>query len=170
MTESDSSHRIFLSLGTNLGERRMNLQQAISAMADSVDVTDVSRLYQTAPWGLEDQPDFLNICLAGFSELSPPDLLIALKDVEGALGRKPGVRWGPRLIDIDIIFYDEIVYQADDLMIPHKHVAERAFVLVPLADIAPAYRHPIIGMTVTDMLAQVDESTVYRVAGQLHVG
>ena len=131
----------YLALGTNLGDRFANLQAAIHALPAAVRVLDQSPVYETLPWGLTDQPAFLNMVIRGETRLPPLELLKNLKDLETRLGRTPTVRWGPRLIDIDILFYDELVLNTPELTLPHPHLHERAFVLVPLADLDPDLVH-----------------------------
>lgn len=149
-------NHVFLSLGTNLGQRRRNLQRAVSGLTAAMRITAVSPLYETSPWGLPDQPDFLNLCLAGKTRLSPPSLLTFAKNLESEIGRQPAERWGPRLIDIDLLFYDNLIIDDVYLTVPHPRLHERPFVLVPMADIAPDFVHPLYGMTVTQMAAAVD--------------
>lgn len=156
------SHRVFLALGTNLGDRWDNLRQAVRALAALMVVETISPVYETAPWGIEDQPEFLNICLSATTTLAPHPLLAAIKDLEVKLGRRPGPRWGPRLIDIDILFYDDLILQSEGLTIPHPHLAERVFVLAPLADIAPQFRHPQTGLSVAQMAKAVDMTSVRK--------
>jgi 2-amino-4-hydroxy-6-hydroxymethyldihydropteridine diphosphokinase len=134
----------YLALGSNLGERRANLQRALACLGDlpGVRVTKVSPAYRTAPWGVEDQPEFLNLTAQVRTRLAPLELLSAIKHIERQLGRTDCRRWGPRVIDIDILMYDDCAMESEDLVLPHPHMAERAFVLVPLADIAPDVRLP----------------------------
>jgi 2-amino-4-hydroxy-6-hydroxymethyldihydropteridine diphosphokinase len=153
-------HTVYLALGTNLGDRLTNLKAAIAALPPAVRPVAFSRIYETAPWGVTDQPDFLNQVVQAETELSPQDLLVFLKSLETSLGRQPGVRYGPRLIDLDILLYDDLVLTTPELTIPHVRLAERAFVLVPLADLIPEYRHPIVKKTVRELLATVDLSGV----------
>lgn len=161
-------NRIYLSLGTNLGDRHANLQAAIDALrlkteiTAVINITAVSPLYQTAPWGVTDQPDFLNLCVAADTTLSPHELFSRLKAIETELGRKTAVRWGPRLIDIDILFYNDLVLQDGTLTIPHASIADRAFVLAPLADIAPDLIHPQTGLSVRTMLENAEQTAVYK--------
>ncbi|KAB8145041.1 2-amino-4-hydroxy-6-hydroxymethyldihydropteridine diphosphokinase [Chloroflexia bacterium SDU3-3] len=128
---------IYLALGTNLGDRRANLLAALRALASHVAIRQVSSLYETEPAYVEDQPRFLNAVLRGETALPPSELLAALKQIEGELGRVAGMRFGPRQIDIDILLYGETQQADAALTIPHPRLAERPFVLVPLAEIAP---------------------------------
>ena len=157
-------HIVHLSLGTNLGDRRENLVQAVRRLPVALSISAISPVYVTPPWGELDQPAFLNLCLEGETDLTPLALLNILKKLEADIGRVAARRWGPRLIDIDILFYDDLVYQDELLTIPHPSLAERAFVLGPLRDIAPALRHPITGRTVADMAGAV-ELSVLKPAG-----
>ena len=151
---------IYLALGSNLGDRSANLRSAIAALSPAVQVLQESPFYETEPWGLTDQPAFLNMVLKGETSLIPLELLRQLKNLETGLGRQPGVRWGPRLIDMDILFYDNLVLNTPQLVIPHPRLHERAFVLVPLADIAPDLLHPVLGKTIRQLLEQVDASDI----------
>ena len=153
-------HTVYIALGTNLADRRANLQAAMDALPPTVKVLQASSLYQTAPWGLADQPAFLNMVLRGETRLSPAQLLNFLKRLEVKLGRLPSVRWGPRLIDMDILFYDDRVIHTPRLAIPHPRLHERGFVLVPLADIAPDFVHPVLKKTIRDLMASVDREGV----------
>jgi 2-amino-4-hydroxy-6-hydroxymethyldihydropteridine diphosphokinase len=154
---------VYLGLGTNVGQRRQNLERAVAGLGEVMEITAVSPIYQTPPWGLTDQPDFLNLCLQAATSLSPFDLLHFTQELEKELGREKTVRWGPRLIDIDILFYDDEISHSEELTIPHPQIAQRAFVLVPLADIAPDLVHPQTGQTVREMVAQVDTSGVVAI-------
>ncbi len=151
---------IYLALGSNLGDRYANLRAAITALPPAVYVVQESPVYETPPWGYTDQPAFLNMTLKGETALEPVELLQRLKNLETGLGRQPSVRWGPRLIDLDILFYSDLVLETQGLVIPHPHLQERAFVLVPLADLAPDLLHPVFGKSIRDLLAGVDVSGV----------
>ena len=144
---------VLLGLGANLGDRADNLRAALSSLRQDVDVTAWSSLYETAPMYVTEQPRFLNIVVRGDTRLAPIDLLRAIKGVEQALGRRSGLRYGPRPIDIDILFYGDTVLETADLTVPHPRMAERPFVLVPAAEIAPGWRHPVTGEIVAQMAA-----------------
>ncbi|MGH2485629.1 MAG: 2-amino-4-hydroxy-6-hydroxymethyldihydropteridine diphosphokinase, partial [Ktedonobacterales bacterium] len=137
-------HLVALGLGSNLGDRDANLRAALEALAPRVLVERVSSVYDTAPLLVTEQPRFHNIACLARTDLPPHELLHAAKGIEAGLGRLPGPRYGPRLIDLDILFYDQLVMSKDDLIIPHPRLAERRFALAPLAEIAPLLRHPVL--------------------------
>lgn len=155
-----SRHKVYLALGSNLGDRLANLRNTIRALPPEVEVTAQSPVYETPPWGYEQQPIFLNQVVEALTALSPQDLLSYLKKLEEQQGRTPTFHYGPRQIDIDILFYDDLVLNSPNLTIPHPRLSERAFVLVPLADLSLSLRHPVTGKTVAEMLAQVDRSQI----------
>ncbi|WP_374686783.1 2-amino-4-hydroxy-6-hydroxymethyldihydropteridine diphosphokinase [Promineifilum sp.] len=154
--------RLYLSLGSNLNERYANLRRAIALLREHMSVTAISPVYATEPWGDKNQPPFLNICVAASTTLAPHDVLHLIKSIETEMGRQPSHRWGPRLIDIDIVFYDNLVLHDEELMVPHPRLAERAFVLAPLADLIPDFRHPQTGETVQELLDRVGADGVER--------
>jgi 2-amino-4-hydroxy-6-hydroxymethyldihydropteridine diphosphokinase len=158
---------VYLGLGSNLGDRAAMLRAAAAALPPHVALTRWSSLYDTAPQLIEDQPRFLNAAVCGITTLEPHQLLRAVKDIEQSLGRVPGPRYGPRAIDIDLLLYDDLVLSSDTLVIPHPHLPERAFVLVPLAEIAPEL--PIAGLhqTVSALAARVLGSDGVRRIGPL---
>jgi 2-amino-4-hydroxy-6-hydroxymethyldihydropteridine diphosphokinase len=153
---------IYIALGTNLGDRSANLKAAISALASKVEVLRASPVYETDPWGYLDQPAFLNQAVEVHTMLTPWSLLKHLKRIEQRMGRTPTFRNGPRLIDLDILFYGERVIESPPLQIPHPRLAERAFVLAPLAQLAPGLRHPLLKVTIQQMLDCVDITSVRR--------
>lgn len=153
---------VYFSLGSNLSDRYGNLRRALALLQEHVRITAVSPVFATEPWGDLDQPPFLNICAAAVTSLSPHELLANAQQIEQDIGRQPSRHWGPRLIDIDILFYDNLILRDEQLTIPHPRVAERAFVLAPLAVIVPNLRHPQTGATVQEMLELVDTSGVER--------
>jgi len=153
-------HVVFIALGSNLGDRLANLRSAIAALPPAVIPTDCSPVYETPPWGYRDQPRFLNQVIRAETDLSPPELLDHLKKIETRLGRQETFRYGPRVIDLDIIFYDAEVIHSPPLNIPHSEVDSRAFVLLPLAQLAPRMRHPVSNLTVEEMLARVDHEDI----------
>lgn len=130
---------VYLGLGCNLGQRRASLSQAkiLLNQAPGLQIEGQSALYETAPWGLEGQPSFYNAALKARCSLQPLALLDLCKSIEAEMGRKPGQRWGPRLIDIDILLYGEDIWELPRLKIPHIHLHQRAFALIPLLELAP---------------------------------
>lgn len=148
-------HRVYLALGTNLGEREQNLRRTLHQLGPEVAVVAVSRLYETAPAYVVDQPTFLNIAIEGRTGLSPEALLDYLKGLEAELGREKSRRYGPRLIDLDILFFDDIILDLPHLTIPHPRMAERAFVLRPLADIAPDFVHPVLQQSIKALVEEL---------------
>ena len=152
-----NKHLVYLALGTNLGDRKNNLTEALQLLPPQVEVVSISRLYETAPAYVLDQPAFLNIVIKGRTRLSPPDLLVYLKKIEADVGREKSIRYGPRKIDLDIIFYDDLILDTPGLQIPHSRMQERGFVLRPLADIAPDFTHPVLKQTIQELLAALPD-------------
>ena len=152
--------QIGLGLGGNLGDPPAAIRAALAALdaGGHVRVGAVSSLYRTKPWGPVPQPDFANACALAETDLAPRDLLAEVKRVEALVGRVAGARWGPRAIDVDILFYAGETHETVDLVIPHQSLFERAFVLVPLAEIAPDLA--IAGRRVADAAAGCDRASV----------
>jgi 2-amino-4-hydroxy-6-hydroxymethyldihydropteridine diphosphokinase len=145
-------HIVYLALGSNLGNRLSNLKEAIAALPPQMEVKAKSAVYETPPWGYEDQPKFLNQVLKATTYLDPEPLLKHLKRLEVALGRKETFQNGPRLIDLDILFYDELILNTRSLVIPHPRLQERGFVLLPLMDLDPDLTHPVSKKSVREMM------------------
>lgn len=153
-------HTVYLSLGTNLGDRAANLKLAISSLPPQMTVKARSNVYETPPWGYTEQGAFLNQVVMATTYLEPELLLKHIKRLEVALGRETTFRYGPRLIDIDILFFDDLVLNTPLLTVPHPHLHERGFVLIPLMDIAPDLVHPVTGMSVREMTLLCDTSGI----------
>ncbi|MGE5518787.1 MAG: 2-amino-4-hydroxy-6-hydroxymethyldihydropteridine diphosphokinase [Candidatus Dadabacteria bacterium] len=154
----------FLLIGGNMGDRLHYLREAIQKIKNSIgEITKTSSVYETAAWGIEDQAKFLNQVLVVHTSLSPKELLESILTIEEQMGRKREVKYGPRIIDIDILFYDDEVTRSEGLTIPHPEIPNRKFVLVPLAEINPGFIHPVINKTVLELLSLcTDKLDVYK--------
>ena len=152
--------QIHLSLGSNVADRKSNLEAVQFALPPEVVVLKSSSVYETEPWGFFDQPDFLNQVLLAETQLSARDLLNYIKEIEVEIGRVPSFRFGPRLVDIDIIFFGDHIIHELGLEIPHHRFKDRAFVLVPLAEISPDMVVPGTDTTILDLLGELDTSGV----------
>jgi 2-amino-4-hydroxy-6-hydroxymethyldihydropteridine diphosphokinase len=146
---------IYLALGTNLGQREDNLRTVLRTISPTIEIIAVSRLYETAPAYITDQPNFLNMVIKGKTTLSPIALLTYLKLLEKETGRQKTFRYGPRKIDLDILFYDTLVINTTTLKIPHPRLSERGFVLHPLMDIAPDLVHPVLQKNIQQLTAEL---------------
>ena len=156
---------VYLLLGSNLGDRNALIEEAIVAIKHQIGrLISRSSLYETAAWGKEDQPGFLNIALAVETSLDAQEVLVQALAIEKELGRIRFEKWGARLIDIDIIFYgNEVISIADELEIPHPEMHNRKFVLVPMAEIAEDYIHPVFKMKISEILRELpDDLTVWK--------
>jgi 2-amino-4-hydroxy-6-hydroxymethyldihydropteridine diphosphokinase len=163
--------RAFISIGSNLGDRKENLEKALEGMltktktktktGPAVETIKKSSLYETRPWGRADQPLFINAAVEVETSFSPRELLGFLKRLEAEMGRPPSIgkdRWGPRVIDLDIVFYGDMVVREEGLTIPHPHAHERDFVMVPLEEIAPGFVHPVLGKRVSELARPFKEA------------
>ena len=158
-----------IGLGANLGDRERSLRDAAARLRRVGTIEAASSLYETEPWGRVDQPAFLNAAIVLATDLPPRPLLGTLLAIERDLGRDRSrtERWGPRTIDLDLLFYDDRVEEDAELVLPHPRLHERAFVLAPLAEIAPDLRHPRLGATVAELLRRVDSAGVRRLGEPL---
>lgn len=146
--------RVYLGLGTNVGERALNLRRAIAALRAVVTVHAVSDVYESAAVGYTDQPRFWNLAVAVSTTLSPAALLETVKRLERELGRTATFAMGPRMIDIDVLLYDDVHIDTVTLVVPHPRLLERAFVLRPLLDLDPLLVHPVIGERLADRIGR----------------
>ena len=153
-------HTVYIALGTNLGDRSANLDSAQASLPPAVNILSSSPVYETPPWGYLRQSSFLNQVVKCETHLTPEELLDYLKAIEKRLGRKPTFLYGPRTIDLDILFYDDLVLETSSLTIPHPRLDERAFVLVPFANLDSDMIHPVSGKSIRELLENVDISGV----------
>jgi len=148
---------VYLGLGSNVGNRQDNLDRALDLLSQRLRIGKVSSIYDTEPIGNVNQPRFLNLACQAYTRLAPRELLTLAKGIELKLGRALGKSNAPRPIDIDILFCDDLVIETPELVIPHPRLTERAFVLVPLNEIAPDLVHPVSGKTVEELMSAVTE-------------
>ena len=146
---------VYIGIGSNLGDRHKNCLRAVELLKKSgLSVTKQSSVHETEPWGLTDQPAFLNMAVEMETGLATTELLGLLKKIEKDMGRQETVKWGPRIIDIDILLYDDIILNTDALTIPHPLMHEREFVLVPLAELANDLVHPVLKKRIGELLKE----------------
>ncbi len=144
---------VYIGIGSNLGDREENCGKAVALLIESgVKVIKRSSLYETEPWGFKEQPMFINMVLEIETQIEPEELLKVLKQIEIKLGRVEGKRWMPRIIDLDILVYNDLIIKTSNLEIPHPGMHERTFVLEPLSEIAPDKIHPVFKKTFNDLL------------------
>ena len=159
-------HIVYLALGSNMGNRLSNLKAAVLNLTPQMTVKQKSSVYETPPWGFIEQDAFLNQVVKVTTYLEPEPLLRHLKRMETALGRVPNFQNGPRVIDIDILFFDKMIINTPPLVVPHPRLHERAFVLVPLAEIEPDFIHPILQRPINKILEDVDRSEIKLFTGK----
>ena len=164
------SLEVFIGLGSNLGDRVGNLQLGISRMGELGQILRISSIYETQPWGKEDQPDFLNVVCSLDPVLRDPELFFReLKRIEKEAGRRSQERWEPRELDLDLLFWGDEVMVSESLSLPHPHLANRRFVLTPLCQIAPDLKHPLTGLTVRQMLESCSDPKRVERWGDIHI-
>ncbi|KXZ39739.1 2-amino-4-hydroxy-6-hydroxymethyldihydropteridinediphosphokinase [Alkalithermobacter thermoalcaliphilus JW-YL-7 = DSM 7308] len=153
-------HNVYLSIGTNVGDREKNINDAINYISqiEKTQILKISKVYETEPWGYTNQEKFLNICVKINTHLNPYELLDSCQMIEQYLKRERIIRWGPRTIDIDILIYDDIICEDERLTIPHPRMKERAFVLIPLLDIEPNLY--VDGKSIKDILSTLNEQGI----------
>ena len=154
--------RYILSIGSNIEPKLENLNHALSSLAAYGNIIQKSSIYNTEPWGKTDQSDFYNAVIRFNSELSPQELLTAIKKIETKMGRTKTSRWGPRIIDIDILFADDLVINEIDLKIPHEYLTKRKFVLTPLAELTDGHQLPFFFKSANEILNECTDSSIVK--------
>lgn len=160
-----NGHVAWIGLGSNLGDRSTNLLEALQHLRERTRILRTSSIYETEPAYYTNQPRFLNMAAQVETKLGPVELFRFLKQIERRMGRQESIRYGPRVIDLDLLLYEDLVLDTPELTIPHPRMAERPFVLVPLAEVSPEVRHPLLHQTIAELSAQltVPEGTIVRV-------
>jgi 2-amino-4-hydroxy-6-hydroxymethyldihydropteridine diphosphokinase len=167
LASDGSGVRTILALGANLGDPIVQLGRAVEALGRVVCLEAVSDVHRTEPVGLKDQPDFYNLVVSGRTNLTLFDLHAAAEAIERTVGRVRTVRNGPRLIDVDLLCYGELVYASSSLTVPHPRMEARSFVLVPLGEIAPEWRHPVTRATAAELMAALESPSAVERIGPL---
>lgn len=147
---------VYIGIGSNIGKKEDNCRNAITFLREKgLEIVSQSSIIETEPWGVKNQPRFMNAAVEAKTILQPGELLKLLKEIEREMGRRSGTRWGPRVIDMDILFYDDLVMRTQDLEIPHPGIQDRDFVLKPLAEIAPDKVHPVLKKSIRELLDNI---------------
>ena len=155
-------HKVFLGLGSNVGNKIENIKKAINLLQEKINNIEVAPFYVSKAVGYENQDDFVNTVLKGYTKLNPFELLEFTKQVEKQVGRIYRFHWGPREIDIDILFYDDLVINTEDLVIPHPRIQERDFVLIPLSDLEDGFIHPSLNLKIKELLEKLKDKSIMR--------
>jgi len=146
----------YIGIGSNLGEREENCKKAVALLEQrGITVLKLSSFYETEPWGVKEQPKFINMVIEIETNLGPEELLMTLKEIEIAMGSVKSIKWGARVMDLDILLYDEMIIKTLSLEIPHPYIKDREFVLKPLFEIAPDKVHPVFKKSIKDLLAEL---------------
>ncbi|WP_456401578.1 2-amino-4-hydroxy-6-hydroxymethyldihydropteridine diphosphokinase [Persephonella sp.] len=155
--------KVFLGLGSNIGNKIRNIEKSIELLNGVIEIRKIGRIYRSRAVGFENQPDFFNTAVMGFTELDIFNLFYEIKKIEKLIGRKERFRWGPREIDIDILFYGDGIYKTDDLTVPHPRLQERDFVLKPLLDLDPDFVHPVLKKKISELYEEVEFNSIVEV-------
>ncbi len=158
---------VYISIGSNLGDRRRNLKKAVELLGAVGDVTKISALYCTEPVGFKEQAEFMNAVIEMRTRCLPFELLYSCQKIENQMGRRRDIRWGPRNIDIDLLFYGDMVINSEQLILPHPLLQDRRFVLVPLSEVAPDAFHPLLKKTAQQLLAECSDAHRVEKCGSL---
>ena len=158
--------RVFVGIGSNMGDRVLNCKKALQEMSAFSKILRVSSVYETEPFGNEEQPKFINCAVEIETVLTPLELLDLLQSIEDKLERRRGERWGPRTIDLDIIFYDDLIIDTDGLTIPHVSAHTRRFVLEPLCELEPRLLHPGFGVQLSELLNNIEDTKKVAKTGE----
>ena len=158
------THQAFLLLGSNQNDPAKQLKQAIELLSLEVEIKAQSSVYRSEPWGIHNQPEFFNQVISIQTQLSPAELLKIIQRIEATLGRERKEKWGPRVIDIDILFYENLILSTETLTIPHPQLQNRKFTLIPLAELAPSFIHPVLLKSIAQLLQECsDDLNVMKV-------
>ena len=159
-------NKVFLGLGSNVGDKKRNIEEAVKLLSEKIENIKVAKIYISRAVGYENQDDFLNTVISGETELNIGELFEFIKNVEKQVGRKYRFRWGPREIDIDILFFNDLIFEDENIKIPHPRIQERDFVLKPLADLDKNFVHPIFKKSVKEMLKELSEES-FSIIGEI---